>query len=191
MNKSLAAKTKYKNSDITVIALYQLGAALRYIHLEDVALKAAELSPKTFSWKKFPEQINLETVRLALKNELRLPNSRVQGSIREGWMLTSQGLLWCLGDTTIVKNKISIEQINKEIARFKNTETFGKILNNDSKNISDGELKLFLRIDDYFSLRNRKERVAALMNATVVDSSLKPVLDILKQRRIVDPEVKL
>ena len=41
--------TKYMNSDIAVLAVYQLGGALHLTHLEDVAMKAAELSPKSFS----------------------------------------------------------------------------------------------------------------------------------------------
>ena len=60
---------KLTNGDISVIAVFLLGGALHHIHLEDVAMKAGELSPKAFRWKKYPEQINLEAVRISLKDE--------------------------------------------------------------------------------------------------------------------------
>ncbi len=112
MSKSLNAKRGYNNSDITIIEVYQLGGALRHIHLEDVALKAAELSPKAFSWKKYPEHINMEAVRMALKNELGARNRRIVGSIRDGWMLTPNGLSWYLANvTTEAKQAQQLEKI--------------------------------------------------------------------------------
>jgi len=191
MSKSTDVKTKYNNSDVTVIALYQLGGALRYIHLEDVALKAAQLSPKAFSWKKYPEQINLETVRLALKNELGAKIKRVLGSIRDGWMLTPQGLLWCLANVSGATNQSPVEQIHKEIARIKKSEAFNKLAEDKVNEITDNDLKALLRIDEYFSQRNRSERILALANAAVIEPQLKPVLTILKQRGFIEPGVEI
>ena len=189
MNKSPNSKLKYNNSDVTVIALYQLGGALRYIHLEDVALKAAELSPKTFSWKKYPEQVNLETVRLALKNELGAKNRRVFGSIRDGWMLTPKGLSWCLANASSGISQSVTDQMHKEIIRAKKTDAFSKMLANKGEQISDNDLKALLRVDEYFSPRNRRERVVALANSAVIDPQLKPLLTVLKQRGFIELEV--
>ena len=189
MNKSPNSKLKYNNSDVTVIALYQLGGALRYIHLEDVALKAAELSPKTFSWKKYPEQINLEAVRIALKNELGAKNRRVLGSIRDGWMLTSNGLSWCLANASSGISQSVTDQIHKEITRARKTDAFIKILANKGEQISDNDLKALLRVDEYFSPRNRREHVVALANSAVIDPQLMPLLTVLKQRGFIELEV--
>lgn len=189
MNNSSIGKQKYKNSDLAVIALYQLGGASRYIHLEDVALKAAELSPKAFSWKKYPEHPNLEAVRLALKNELEAKRRRVFGSIRDGWMLTPEGLSWCLAGSSITMNQSAVDQIHKEIARAKKTDAFAKIAANKQEETSDNELRVVLRIDEYFSPRNRRERAMALANAAVIDPQLRPILITLKQRGFIDLEV--
>lgn len=191
MNRHQIAKPKYNNSDITVIALYQLGGALRYIHLEDVAVKAAELSPKAFSWKKYPERINPESVRIALKRELGARTKRVLGSIRHGWMLTPQGLSWCLENASAETNQSPIEQIYKEIARIKKSEAFNKVTAGRVKEITDNDLKALLRIDEYFSPRNRSERILALANAAVIDHQLSPVLTTLKERGFIEPEVEL
>jgi hypothetical protein len=189
MNKPQIVKTKYNNSDVTVIAVYQLGGALRYIHLEDLALKAAELSPKTFSWKKYPEQVNLETVRLALKNELGAKNRRVFGSIRHGWMLTPQGLSWCLKEVSAKTNPAPIEQIRKEIARIKKSEAFNKVATGRREEITDDDLKAVLRIDEYFSPRNRSERIIAFTNTTMIEPQLKPFITSLKRRGFIESEV--
>jgi len=191
MNKPQIAKPKYKNSDVTVIAVYQLGGALRYIHLEDVAVKAAELSPKTFAWKKYPERINLEAVRIALKDELGAKTKRVLGSIRHGWMLTPQGLSWCLENVSTETNQAPVEQIHKEIARIKKSEAFNKVTAGKMVEITDDNLKAVLRIDEYFSPRNRSERILAFANAAVIEPQLKPVLTTLEQRGFIEPEVEL
>lgn len=190
MGNNQANKPKYTNSDIAVIALYQLGGALRHMHQEDVALKAAQLSPKAFSWKKYPEQINLETVRLALKNELDAKGKRILGSIRDGWMLTPEGLSWCLADSNEKIYQSPVDQIRKEVARVKRTEAFTKIEANRLTELSEYDFKTLLRIDEYFSPRNRIERVAALANAAVIDKELLPVLSALKRCRFIEAEVK-
>jgi len=191
MDKPQIAKSKYNNSDITVIAVYQLGGALRYIHLEDVAVKASELSPKAFSWKKYPEHINLEAVRIALKSELETKAKRVLGSIRHGWMLTPHGLSWCLKNVSAETNRSPIEQIHKEIARIKKSEAFHKVTVGRMAEITDDNLNAVLRIDEYFSPRNRSERILALANTAVVEPQLKSVITTLKQRGFVEPEVEL
>jgi hypothetical protein len=191
MNRLPNTKTKYNNSDITVIAVFQLGGALRYIHLEDIAVKAAELSPKAFSWKKYPERINLETVRIALKRELEAKARRVYGSIRHGWMLTPRGLLWCLESTGTEANRSPLEQIQKEIARIKKNDNFSKVTAGRSADLADDNLKALLRIDEYFSPRSRSERILAVANAAVIDPQLNPVLNYLRQRGFTDSEVEL
>ena len=191
MNRPQITKPKYNNSDVTIIAVYQLGGALRYIHLEDVAVKAAELSPKAFSWKKYPERINLEAVRIALKNELEAKTKRVLGSIRHGWMLTPHGLSWCLENVSGETSQSPIEQIHKEIARIKKNEVFNKVASSRMAEITDDDLKAVLRIDEYFSPRNRSERILAFANTAVIEPQLKPVLTTLKRKGFIEPEVEL
>jgi len=181
----------YTNSDIVVMAVCQLGGALRHIHLEDVAMKAAELSPKAFAWKKYPEQINLESVRIALKNELGLANGRVIGSIRDGWMVTPQGLSWYLTTTGTKSNDAIVDQLRQEIARAKKTAAFHKAINNKIEEVSAAEVKALIRIDEYFSARDRRERAVALANAAVLDPRLGLVVDNLERRGFKELEMKI
>jgi len=189
MRKRTDVKQEYMKTDIVTIAVCQLGGALHHIHLEDVAIKSAELSPKAFSWKKYPERINLEQVRLTLKNELASKGRRVIGSIRDGWMLSPKGLHWCIANITNDARQSLMDQIQKEVARAKKTEAFTKTINNKIDEVSNVDVKILLRVDEYFSARNRRERVLALSNAALLDSQLDFVLTSLRERGFNELEV--
>jgi hypothetical protein len=114
-----------------------------------------------------------------------ISNIQVLGSIRDGWMLTPTGLSWCLANASSGVNQSPTDQIHREIARVKKTEAFSKIAANKVEEVSDNDLKALLRIDEYFSTRNRRERVVAFTNAAVIDHRLRPLLTMLKQRGFI------
>ena len=180
----------YTNSDIAVMAVYQLGGALRHIHLEDVAIKAAELSPRRFCWKKYPDQINLESVRVTLKNEGALTKRRALGSIRNGWMLTPEGLSWCLARASSGDNQTLVDELHREVDRAKRTAAFSKTIDGRVEEVSTLEVEALLRVNDYFTARNRRERIVALANAAVLDAQLRLVLANLREQGFDELEVK-
>ena len=51
---------------IVTLAVYLLGGDQKVIDTEDVAVKAYQLAPGRFSWRKYPDQVNLELVRVYL-----------------------------------------------------------------------------------------------------------------------------
>lgn len=62
---------------------------------EDVAKRVHEIAPGRFSWRKYPDQINLELVRVALSDARKGGNgSLVTGTGRTGWSLTAAGQRW-------------------------------------------------------------------------------------------------
>jgi len=190
MSKSRSLKhSGYTNSDIAVMGVYQLGGALRHVHLEDVAMKAAELSPKKFCWKKYPEQINLESVRITLKNELRATKGRVLGSIRDGYMLTPDGLSWYLANAGSGDDQALIDELHREVDRVKKTAAFSKTLAGKVEEVSIADIEALLRVDQYFTARKRRERAVALANAAVLDSELRLVLANLRERGFNELEV--
>jgi hypothetical protein len=180
---------KLTNKDITVMAVYELGGALHFVHLEDVAMRAAELAPRRFRWKKYPEQINLESVRISLKDELGSSQCRVLGGIKYGWMLTPNGISWSINANRIRNGTNLIAQINREVEQARKTVAFQKALFNKARDVTSTEIGQFLRVDSYFTVRNRIERVAALNNAAVIDSQLHSVLDSLKRCGFAELEV--
>ncbi len=87
--------TDITQTQIVALALYLLGGAGTVVDTEDVAVRAHELAPGRFSWRKYPEQINLELVRVALNDARKKEAGRlVSGTGRAGWSLTVAGRRW-------------------------------------------------------------------------------------------------
>src|SRR5689334_18326851 len=60
--------TKLSQAEIVSLAVYRLGGAQRAVDTEDVAVEAHRIAPGRFSWKKYPDQINLELIRVFLSD---------------------------------------------------------------------------------------------------------------------------
>ena len=81
--------------EVVTLAVYLLGGERHTIDTEDVATKAHELAPGRFSWRKYPDQINLELVRVYLSAAKHSDRGAwLAGSGRRGWTLTPSGLKW-------------------------------------------------------------------------------------------------
>jgi hypothetical protein len=81
--------------EIVTLALGELQATSRTAHTEDIAVTAHQLAPDAFAWRRYPDQINLELVRVALVDASRPKSgSLVTGSGRGGWVLTDAGIRW-------------------------------------------------------------------------------------------------
>lgn len=78
-----------------VLAVYVLDGYKKAVDTEDVAVKSHELAPGMFSWQKYPEQINLELVRVTLSDAKKEKyGALLTGSGREGWRLSTKGYDW-------------------------------------------------------------------------------------------------
>lgn len=87
----------FTNPEIVTIALSECGGASAPVETEDVAIKAFEMSPSRFSWKKYKDQINLELVRVCLSDAKKPKNgSLVFGSGSQGWSLSPAGVSWTI-----------------------------------------------------------------------------------------------
>jgi len=92
---SLKTLTTLKATELVTWAVYQLGGDQRHIDTEDVAIKVFQFAPKRFGWRKYPEQINLELVRVYLSDAKKLEHGELlTGSGKTGWRLTRKGLEW-------------------------------------------------------------------------------------------------
>lgn len=56
------------NHEVVLLAVYLLGGESSPIDTEDIAVKANALAPGAFTWRKYPDQINMEIVRVVLSN---------------------------------------------------------------------------------------------------------------------------
>lgn len=178
-NKSLT-RTLTKR-EITLYAVYLLGGERRAIDTEDVAIKAAELLPGAFSWRKYPNQINLELVRSVLKDSKKQQFGRLlHGTGTEGWRLSDAGVNWAAqlkkdmragraitdGPAARWAGSSDARRADREVRRAKSVEAWeqwksGKAVTRKAA------LQLF-RIDDYSDSKMRDVKVARL-RALVTD----------------------
>lgn len=66
-----SSKKFLSNSETVLVAVYLLRGDSNSVDTEDVAVKANELAPGAFTWRKYRDQINLEIVRVVLYNLIR------------------------------------------------------------------------------------------------------------------------
>lgn len=91
----MAERRSLRKPHVVVLALADLGGARRWIDTEDIAIRARELAPQAFSWRKYPDQIDLDGVRVALHDAAKATyGGLVEGSVRTGWSLTQAGVEW-------------------------------------------------------------------------------------------------
>lgn len=147
---------------IVTFALFLKGGAERFVDTEDVAIKANEIAPGRFCWRKYPDQINLELVRVFL-SDAKKPNKGVfvSGSGRKGWTLTPEGLKWAkktekgflsgnvsLGKGADRAGSIDSVRRSRELMRITSSEAWRKWTDGTIE-ISIADAKHVFRIDSY------------------------------------------
>ncbi len=79
--------------ELVTLAVYLCGGDTHAIDTEDIAVKVNELAPGRFTWRKYPDQINLELVRAYL-SAAKGRSGYLSGIVKAGWTLTPKGLAW-------------------------------------------------------------------------------------------------
>jgi hypothetical protein len=189
-------KTQLSNTGIVTLAVYILGGESKYIDMEDIAVKASELAPGRFAWRKYPQQINLKKVEIRLC-DARNPEqgSLILGSIKKGWILSENGLIFAkenlqrlyganLSRLPMNKKEMSLQQHEKE--RMLSSKAFLKFNTNEIDLVTVQEAEAFFRVDDYVTGVARKEKLTRIINTFGDDPELGQAVKILarKVRRI-------
>lgn len=162
------------SSELVVLVVYLLGGDQRPVDTEDVAVRVNQLAPGRFTWSKYPDQINLELVRVFLSDAKKGDTALVAGSGRKGWTLTSAGLRWASKNAAQLLNEDvsrerdgrvagSIDQgrWRRERSRVMATNAWAKWLAGD-KATTEREARDVFRIDLYADTRMRDIKVARL-----------------------------
>jgi hypothetical protein len=101
-------KNSLANHEIVTLAVYLLGGDTQRIDAEDIAVKANDLAPQRFTWRKYPNQINLEAVRKRLWDaRTSKKGGYLIGSDNTGWSLTPNGILFARGKQAML-NKLKL-----------------------------------------------------------------------------------
>ncbi|MCE7483507.1 hypothetical protein LZG07_16540 [Microbacterium profundi] len=171
--------------DVSVLALGALGGATAVIDTEDAAIAAHEIDRDAFGWKKYPERIDLDTVRTTLRHEGEAKNPRIEGSIQNGWHLTPHGVAWVganqglLGDVniTVAPTSAAAQRWRAEtrgsgaaVNRVRTSEAFR--LWTQGREFTPREAGGVFRIDEYTPAKDRTRKAAQLQELTRGDKDI-------------------
>jgi len=181
-------KIEFSNHQIVTLAVYLLGGDSRYVDTEDIAIKANEIAPKRFVWKKYPDQINIENVRTFLSDAKKEKNGAfLMGSGKKGWILTGRGIQFAkrarerldIVDLTRARLTNSDKQwLHRERTRMLSSTAYKKSQTSGINSVMLEEIKAFFRIDDYVSDRARKLKITRALNMFGDDPELGEVVRI-------------
>jgi hypothetical protein len=173
----------FSNHQIVVIAAYLVGGDSKQVDTEDIAVKANKIAPGRFSWRKYPQQINIETVRKRLWDACKSDNGGyLSGSEREGWVLTEAGVEFARRSARAVigsKKRLSLKERNwfrLERTRLLSTDAFLKYRKQVSAPITKRDAEGFFRIDNYVEKEAREQKKLRILNAFGEDSELGPAV---------------
>lgn len=162
--------------EAVVLAVADLGGATRSVDTEDVAIRCQQLAPELFAWRKYPQQVNLELVRVCLSDAKKQPNGTLlSGSGRDGWRLTRRGLEWVSQQATTSgtgtrrkpspgrRTAGSIDTVRRarEIARIETSAAW--ITWHAEKRIDESDAQALFRIDSYANNRLVEIKVTRLL----------------------------
>lgn len=180
------------NEQAVVLALSLLGAELRIVDTEDVAVKADEIAPGRFRWRKYPQYINNELVHTSLRDAKRLSNL-VRGAGSDGWQLTTAGMELA---AELQRRAFSIEPrrhldpqskawAKRERGRLLTESAFKKIETGEAvESIPKRDIDRFFRLDEYVTGEIRSARVQRILNSFLDDAELGPIVRALAERAL-------
>ena len=179
-------------TEVVTLATYLLGGAQRAIDTEDIAVEAQRLAPGRFSWRKYPDQINLELVRVYLSDAKKSDKGELLiGSGRTGWRLTQRGLKWAQRAAKNIKTietsrtraqsrsgSIDEQRWRRERSRIQATRAWTMWIEG-KRDIPQADAKAIFRIDSYAKGDLREAKITRVRSLFLEDEELGPFLDHL------------
>jgi hypothetical protein len=160
------------NEQVVVLAVELLGGSATLVDTEDVAVKADEIAPKRFRWRKYAQYINIELVHTALRDAKRL-GGFVRGAGSEGWQLTAAGMELILQLKELhpshapARPRLTSKErawLSKERSRLRSDESYQKYLRSGAGSLTRRDAEHFFRLDEYVTGEHREARLQRMIN---------------------------
>lgn len=178
-------RNRLSKIDVVTIAVYVCGGKSKAIDTEDIAVKTAEIAPGRFSWRKYPDQINIEQVRRRLTDAaLPAKGGYVVGSQKAGWQLTDAGLRFCEQAAPSLAEERARQPMSRaernwafrEKARLLSSKAFLVYETDGAEAVSPSEAEAFFKLDDYVQGDARERKISRLLNTFQDDPQLADAL---------------
>lgn len=160
------------NIEYVALAAYLLSAFEKPVDTEDIAIKAHEMAPERFCWKKYPAQINLSAVSKRLYDaRTEKHGTLVEGSDKVGWIVTQKGVIWAqkisaeINSSVLITNKrvrssgIVAGIQTSERKRISSTKAYVLYSAGKLADISLRDAEHVYRFDDYVDARTRVVKI--------------------------------
>lgn len=186
----------FSNHEIVTLAVYLLGGESHPVDAEDIAVKANEIAPNRFTWRKYPNQINLESVRKRLWDARKTEKGNyLVGSDKQGWLLTQNGLRFAkeqvrrLDGAELSRKPLGLKEkqwLSRERLRLLGSEAFVRFKTDGLEVVTQQEAEAFFRVDDYVMGEARERKIVRILNLFGDDPELgqavKKFADKVRQR---------
>jgi hypothetical protein len=150
------------------------------------------IAPGRFSWRKYPDQINLRSVQKRLYDARSVSKSGyIIGSDKQGWMLTEKGVKFGRAHTKSLQtlslsrtpmNRKEMVLHNRERESMITSTAFEKFKGGRTEAITPPEADAFFRLDEYTTGSARKEKMARIVNLFGSDPELAQAIQILSKK---------
>ncbi len=180
--------SELNQKQLVTLALYALNGVKESVDTENIAMKVAEIAPGIFSWRKFKQNIDLESVRKAIAAAGNIDNY-VVGSHKNGWMLSPIGLKFSKNNlpekwSGYIKKRPDKEQaqIQREKDRLMNTDAYHYYLSHNEHDLSIISKTMaddFFRLNNYIDGQTRINKITKIQNLFSNDPELGPLIKIL------------
>lgn len=175
-----------RNQDLVVLALYELNGDDSPVELEHIAYKVSALAPGRFNWRHYPEQIDIERVRVRLSDNKKAEHGRrVAGGGKSGWWLTAAGLVWAVKASKEVSltaqarppiDATENRRRNIELVRIQNLPAWDKFQSSQLASATLAEAEAVFRLEEYVEGDRRKQIVDRGLNLFSSDEQISEFL---------------
>ena len=169
------------NIGAVVLALYELGGDQKLVDTEDIAMVSDRIAPGQFRWRKYPDQINLDTARVSLTDAAK--KRLVSGGVQRGWSLTVSGVRWASANLPATSDPGRREPLDRQAKRRQHLERSrivtlpASIKHLSGEPVSRREAESVFRVDDYSSLQRKVQSVERMKSLFTSDPEMHGFLE--------------
>jgi hypothetical protein len=173
-------------TDLVVFAVYSLGGDRELVDTEDIAVHTANLGPGRFDWKRHPGQIDMALIRKILCTDKKNGNC-LSGSVKNGWMLTEQGLKFAESLREQLPNQVTFSRLTEDEKRFQPWYSkriqahplYKKVIDGQSGEITAAEAEKFFLLDRSMDASTKAQRLNFYVRSFEYDPVIGPVINLL------------